>query len=185
MQELSTFTFILSGAACLYRSSTRYTLILGLILFLISSYLGIITAKIKYMFLLKSKILKKEKGASAVEFALILTPLIILIFAIFEFGILFNNWIALTHAAREGVRLAAVDEDEAFIKQEIVNRAPSVKIDPDNIEIDPVHEEREIGSLVTVTVTGWPVDLNIPFLDPTSIPLASSATLRIENRQQF
>lgn len=133
------------------------------------------------MFLIKSKILKKEKGASAVEFALILMPLIVLIFAIFEFGIIFNNWIALTHAAREGVRLAAVDEDEVFIKQEIVNRAPSVKIDPDDIVIDPVHGE--IGSPVTVTVTGWPVDLNIPFLNPKLIVLTSSATLRIEYKK--
>ena len=131
------------------------------------------------MFLLKSKSLKKEKGASAVEFALILAPLIVLIFAIFQFGIVFNNWIALTHAAREGVRLAAVDEDEAIIEEEIVNRAPSVKID--TILIDPLHGE--VGSPVTVTVTGWPVDLNIPFLNPKSIVLTSSATLRIEYKK--
>ena len=131
------------------------------------------------MFLLKSKILKKEKGASAVEFALILIPLIVLIFAIFQFGIIFNHWIALTHAAREGVRLAAVDEDEAIIEEEIVNKVPSVEID--TILINNLHGE--VGSPVTVTVTGWPVDFNIPFLSPKSIPLTSSATLRIEYKK--
>ena len=131
------------------------------------------------MFLLKSKSLKKEKGASAVEFALILAPLIVLIFAIFQFGIIFNHWVALTHAAREGVRLAAVDEDEAIIEEEIVNRAPSVEIK--TILIDNL--DGEVGEPVTVTVTGWPVDLNIPFLSSGSIPLTSSATLRIEYKK--
>ena len=131
------------------------------------------------MFLLKSKILKKEKGASAVEFALILIPLVILIFAIFQFGIIFNHWVALTHAAREGVRLAAVDEDEAIIEEEIVNRAPSVEIK--TILIDNL--DGEVGEPVTVTVTGWPVDLNIPFLNSESIVLTSSATLRVEYKK--
>ena len=55
----------------------------------------------------KSK-LRNEKGASAVEFALVLPIFVMLIFGIFQFGIAFNNWIAITHAAREGARLAAV-----------------------------------------------------------------------------
>ena len=133
------------------------------------------------MFLLKSKIINKQKGASAVEFALILMPLIVLIFAILQFGILFNNWIALTHAAREGARLAAVDEDFEVIVEKIVSRAPTVKIDTDKISIDNLHGE--VGSPVTVTVTGWPVDLNIPFLSPESIVLTSSATLRVEYKK--
>jgi Flp pilus assembly protein TadG len=146
---------------------------------LISSYLEVSIAKFKYMFLLKSKILKKEKGASAVEFALILMPFIVLMFAIFQFGIVFNNWIALNYAAREGVRLAAVYEDEAFIKGEVIKRAPSVKIDPDNILITNLNGE--IGTPVTVTVTGSKIDLNFLALSK-EVVLSSSATLRIENR---
>ena len=150
-------------------------LILGLILFLISSYLGISIAKIKYMFLIKSKILKKEKGAAAVEFALILLPLALLIFAIFQFGIIFNNWIALTHAAREGVRLAAVG---TYTEQRVRDSAPSVQIQ--SVTVTTTGEE--IGDHVTVTVTGWPVDLNFPVPSLKGIVLTSSATLRIENR---
>lgn len=132
------------------------------------------------IFLIKNKNLKKEEGASAVEFALVLMPLIVLIFAIFQFGIVFNNWIALNYAAREGVRLAAVDEDEAIIKEKIIERAPSVKIDSDSILINNLHGE--IGTPVTVTVTGRPVDLNFLALSKI-IVLSSSATLRIENKQ--
>ena len=132
------------------------------------------------IFLLKSKILKKEKGASAVEFAFILMPFMVLIFAIFQFGIIFNNWIALNYAAREGVRLAAVYEDEAFIKGEIIKRAPSVKIDSDKIFI--YNLEGEIGTPVTVTITGRPIGLKFLALSK-EVVLSSSATLRIENRQ--
>ena len=39
----------------------------------------------------KNKIIKSEKGASAVEFALILPILLMLIFAIFQFGIAYNK----------------------------------------------------------------------------------------------
>ena len=120
------------------------------------------------------RLFKKQRGATAVEFALILVPLMALIFAFFEFGIVFNNWIALNYAAREGVRLAAVDEyDEAKVRE----RAPSVKID--SITVNPLHGE--IGSPVTVTVIGKPVDLNFLALSKIVV-LSSSATLRIENR---
>ena len=61
------------------------------------------------MRLTRPDIKKSEKGASAVELALILPILILLIFGIVEFGIAFNNYITITHAAREGARLAAVD----------------------------------------------------------------------------
>ena len=130
------------------------------------------------MFLKKSKILKKEKGASAVEFALILTPLIILIFAIFQFGILFNNWIALTYAAREGARLAAVDlYDEAKVRE----RAPSVEIN--SVTVNYPYGE-EIGSPVTVTVIGKVLNFALPLVPGSqkSISLTSSATLMIEDK---
>ena len=124
---------------------------------------------------LKTKSLK-EKGAAAVEFALILIPLIVLIFAIFQFGIVFNNWIALTPAAREGARLAAVAEDENVIEEAIRNRAPTVKIA--DISYDNLHQK--IGMPVTVTVTGEVINFEVPFINPKPILLTSSATLRIE-----
>ena len=130
------------------------------------------------MFLKKSKILKNEKGASAVEFAFILTPLVVLIFAIFQFGILFNNWIALTYAAREGARLATVDlYDEAKVRE----RAPSVEIESVTVTPQPLGE---IGSPVTVTVKGKVLNFALPLVPGSqkSISLTSSATLMIEDK---
>ena len=51
--------------------------------------------------------LKSESGANAVEFALILPILIVLIFGIFFGGLAYNRQLALTQSAREGARFAA------------------------------------------------------------------------------
>lgn len=55
-----------------------------------------------------SKLSKSEKGQSAVEFALILPILLLLILGMIEYGWLLNAQITLTSAAREGARVAAV-----------------------------------------------------------------------------
>ena len=52
--------------------------------------------------------LKKEKGAAAVEFALLLPVLAMLAFGIIYLGPVYNNFIAISHAARDGARLLAV-----------------------------------------------------------------------------
>lgn len=47
---------------------------------------------------------RSERGASAVEFALLAPFIVILLFGIIECGRYFNATITITHAAREGVR---------------------------------------------------------------------------------
>ncbi len=49
-----------------------------------------------------------ERGAAAVEMALLLPLLIIIAFGVIDFGRAFNAQVTLTQAAREGSRLAAV-----------------------------------------------------------------------------
>jgi hypothetical protein len=49
----------------------------------------------------------EQEGANAVEFALVLPILIVLIFGIFYGGLVYNRQLALTQAAREGARFAA------------------------------------------------------------------------------
>src|SRR5262245_53544467 len=56
-----------------------------------------------------------ERGQALVEFAIIVTLMIALISGIVDFGRAFNGWIALSSAAREGARLAAVGASEAEI----------------------------------------------------------------------
>jgi len=52
----------------------------------------------------------RERGATAVEFALLLPMLLLLVFGIVDFGRALNAQITLTQAAREGARLAALNQ---------------------------------------------------------------------------
>lgn len=51
---------------------------------------------------------RKEKGAVAVEMAIILPLLCLILFGIIEFGRAYNVQVSLTQAAREGARYAAI-----------------------------------------------------------------------------
>ena len=51
---------------------------------------------------------RTQRGAVAVEMALVLPLLLVLVFGIIDFGRAFNAQVTLTQAAREGARLAAL-----------------------------------------------------------------------------
>jgi Flp pilus assembly protein TadG len=52
----------------------------------------------------------RDRGAAAVEMALLLPVLLVLVFGIIDFGRALNEQITLTSAAREGARLAALGQ---------------------------------------------------------------------------
>jgi hypothetical protein len=56
-----------------------------------------------------------DRGAAAVEFALIAPLLFMLVFAIIDFGFGIHAWDATHNAAREGARFGAVNPDPALI----------------------------------------------------------------------
>lgn len=55
---------------------------------------------------------RKERGAVAVEMAIILPLLLIILLGIIEFGRAYNVQVSLTQAAREGARYAAIHHGE-------------------------------------------------------------------------
>jgi Flp pilus assembly pilin Flp len=145
--------------------------------------------------------IKKEKGAAAVEFALVLPIIIMIVFGIVYFGPVYNNWIAITHAARDGARLLAIkakfdadgniDSDGEFseerLKKNIENNLPEyVKngsnwgaLENINIEINNPHSNI-IGDEVSVEVNGEFI-LNIPLVfENKTITISKEITMRQE-----
>ena len=59
---------------------------------------------------------RDERGAAAVEFALVLPILVVLAFGIIDFGRLLYTYNNLTSAVREGARFAAVQTKEDVVK---------------------------------------------------------------------
>lgn len=56
---------------------------------------------------------RHEDGAAAVEFALVVPLLLLILLAIISMGFVFNQQLTLTQAAREGARIIAVKPDDA------------------------------------------------------------------------
>jgi Flp pilus assembly protein TadG len=70
---------------------------------------------------------RTERGATAVEFALIVPLLIVLVLGIVEFGHAFQVQGTLSAAAREGVRLMALQNDPTAARAAVRNAATSLK----------------------------------------------------------
>ena len=67
----------------------------------------------------KDVLLKNQKGTTVVEFAIILTLLLLLIFAIIEFGLFLFNRHVITNAVREAARAGIVVRDSRLSDKDI------------------------------------------------------------------
>lgn len=65
-----------------------------------------------------------ERGASAVEFALVVPLLLAILFAIIDFGFAINRYTMLNNATREGVRAASLSASGSEVDK-VVNDALS------------------------------------------------------------
>lgn len=74
----------------------------------------------------------EERGAVAVEMALLLPILILLLLGIMEFGRAYNAQVTLTNAAREGVRVMAITNVRADARTAATNAAAALKITATN-----------------------------------------------------
>lgn len=102
---------------------------------------------------------RSESGASAVEFALVLPVLMMILFGIIEFGIALYQQSILTNASREGARLGIVQAVPAITTGQINARIDTyltgAGITPGNVS----------RTIVAGGVTGSPVrvTLTLPY----------------------
>lgn len=99
---------------------------------------------------------KKERGAAAVELAIILPLLLLLLLGIMEFGRAYNVQISLSQAAREGARHAAIhwNDDDLDVEGTALAAAPSL----DGLPVEIADNADSCGTADEVEVTAT-VDL--------------------------
>jgi Flp pilus assembly protein TadG len=72
------------------------------------------------------RMLRNEDGASAVEFAIVMLLFVTLLFGIVEFGLIMNDYLTLSQAAREGARSASLGSPTSTVTTRIQNTAPTL-----------------------------------------------------------
>lgn len=128
--------------------------------------------------------LRNKKGQSMVEMALVLPVLMLLLFGILEFGRVFNEYLVVTAAAREGARSAAIGSDNTIVVNVVKEAARSVDRGSIDVAINPQNEtDRVYGQPVTVTVSN-PIQIITPlisaFFPQNPYTVESAAVMRYE-----
>jgi Flp pilus assembly protein TadG len=133
-----------------------------------------------------SPLRRDERGAAAVEMAIVLPVLILLVFGIIEWSIYFNRLQGLQAAAREGARVAALPQSTQGDVTAKVNAAldgvlPSgsaatVAVSPSGgnpCDLQPA------GTSVTVTVKAT-TDLDIPLWGSQTVTQTGKGVFKCE-----
>jgi Flp pilus assembly protein TadG len=119
------------------------------------------------------------------EFTLVLPVLAILLFGVIQFGIVFNNYLAVTDAVRAGARQAAVARylppAERKPKVEAKVRASAENLDQGKltVAVQPSDPNWAAGTDVTVTAS-YPYAINILGKVVKDGFLTSKTTERVE-----
>lgn len=127
-----------------------------------------------------------ERGAAAVEFALVVPLLLVLVMGIAEFGRAYNRQAILSGAAREGARTMALSGTSATAKTAAVNAAaPTLTLMHSNVVITFIDSTTGADSTSTSCGTGLStrvtVNHTMPYLSRffgTSKPLKGVAVMR-------
>jgi Flp pilus assembly protein TadG len=138
---------------------------------------------------------ERRRGATVVETALVLLPLLALLFGIFEYGRLLMDWNLLNNAAREGCRYALVNNTNTSINANVQGIVTGYMAGRDasfssfTVTVSGTHSGVSTpvnnlapGDLITVTVSGNYRFMNIiPLISmPSLFSLNSSVTMVCE-----
>lgn len=93
-----------------------------------------------------------ERGAVAVEFALLAPVLIMILLGIIEFGRAYNVQVTLTNAAREGVRSMAINNSQTAARTAAKNAAAHLSPTLADSNIAFSATGCSVGSQITVTI---------------------------------
>ena len=125
----------------------------------------------------------RERGAVAVEFAVLLPVLLMILLGIIEFGIAFNHQQGLHAAAREGARLASLPTSTSSqINTRVTDSLNGTGLKSPTISISPSAGQpclNRSGQTVTVTVSANQ-DIRIPFWKNETVTLTGKGVFQCE-----
>ena len=125
--------------------------------------------------------LRGERGASAVEFGLIVPILLILVLGIIEFGHAFQVQGTLSAAAREGARAMALRNDQGQARDAVQEAAAA--LDPDITDAQISISPASCPTGTTTTNVRLTIDYPMPFLTDffgASIDLTGTGVMRCQ-----
>jgi Flp pilus assembly protein TadG len=96
-------------------------------------------------------ILRRERGQSAVEFALCATVFFMIVFGLLKVAVIYGDYTALQHAARDGARKGSVTRGTGDASPAAVTTAVTNAVKASNSLLNP--------ALMGITVTG--LDSNV------------------------
>lgn len=102
-----------------------------------------------------------ERGSAAVEFALVLPLVLVLVLGMVQVGIFARDRLLVEAAARAGARTAAVVDDPAAVRAAALAAAPTLR------DVDLALEVVRAGG------RGDPVSVRITYVDAVRVPFLS------------
>jgi Flp pilus assembly protein TadG len=117
--------------------------------------------------------MRRDEGAALVEFALVLSLLVMITFGIIEFGRAYNAQVTLTHATREGVRVLAITGDQSLAVAATRDAAPTLASGALTVTADPC-----TPGYPTRVHASYPLTYDIPFFGSKTLALDSTAVMR-------
>jgi Flp pilus assembly protein TadG len=102
-----------------------------------------------------------DQGSAAVEFALVLPLLLVVLLGFVQVGLVVRDRVLVEAAARAAARAAAIVDDQTQIEGAAMDAAPS---------LDPSHATVEVTRAGT---RGDPVSVRIVYDDPVRLPLVA------------
>jgi Flp pilus assembly protein TadG len=137
---------------------------------------------------------RTDRGAAAVEFALVLVPLLVLVFGIIQYGLYFWAMQAGTNATGEAVRRLSVGycQNSTDLRNMVAGRIGLATNNPSGVTTVVVYKKTDaahtvtttpqIGDNVNLTVTFDALNMHLPFIPmPNGGSVTRDIYARVEN----